>query len=121
MSAYFIVSEDKCRGKNQKKTSIWAQVKDLYDANQAKNPGKIGNMNIAQMKGHYKLLNESAGKWVGVYREAYRKRRSGMSMKDVENEAHCNDTILRSTRRVVAGRSTCLSDLLDESKKGLNE
>ncbi|CAH1427818.1 unnamed protein product [Lactuca virosa] len=40
------------------------------------------------MKGRYKRLNESAGKWVGVYREAYRKRRSGMSMKDVENEAH---------------------------------
>ncbi|CAH1420277.1 unnamed protein product [Lactuca virosa] len=40
------------------------------------------------MKGRYKRLNESAGKWVGGYREAYRKRRSGMSMKDVENEAH---------------------------------
>ncbi|CAH1451651.1 unnamed protein product [Lactuca virosa] len=88
MSAYCIVSEDERRGKNQKKTSIWAQVKELYDANQAENPRKIGNRNIAQMKGRYKRLNESAGKWVGVYREAYRKRRSGMSMKDVENEAH---------------------------------
>ncbi|CAI9287190.1 unnamed protein product [Lactuca saligna] len=61
MSAYCIVSEDKRRGKNQKKTSIWAQVKELYDVNQAENPGKL---------------------------EAYRKRISGMSMKDVENEAH---------------------------------
>nr|KAJ0205358.1 hypothetical protein LSAT_V11C500278470 [Lactuca sativa] len=65
MSAYCIVSEYKRHGKNQKKTSIWAQV--------------------------------------GVNREAYRKRRIGMSMKDVENEAHklyetsgskFNDTIL---------------------------
>ncbi|CAH1438794.1 unnamed protein product [Lactuca virosa] len=40
------------------------------------------------MKGRYKRLNENASKWVGVYRETYRKRRSGMSMKDVKNEAH---------------------------------
>nr|KAJ0186395.1 hypothetical protein LSAT_V11C900470080 [Lactuca sativa] len=59
----------KRRGKNHKKTSIWAQVKELYDANQAENPRKLGNRNIAQMK-------------------AYRKRKSGMSMKDVENKAH---------------------------------
>ncbi|CAH1433850.1 unnamed protein product [Lactuca virosa] len=48
----------------------------------------LGNRNIAQMKGRYKQLNESAGKWIGIYREAYRKRRSGLSMKDVENKAH---------------------------------
>ncbi|CAI9262895.1 unnamed protein product [Lactuca saligna] len=42
MLAYYIV--------NQKKTSIWAQMKELYDANQTKSPGKIGNRNIAQMK-----------------------------------------------------------------------
>nr|KAJ0218878.1 hypothetical protein LSAT_V11C300137910 [Lactuca sativa] len=65
-----------------------ARVKELYDANQAENPGKLDNRNIAQMNGRYKRLNESVGKWVGVYREAYRKRRSGMSMKDNENEAH---------------------------------
>ncbi|KAL7598853.1 hypothetical protein Lser_V15G24193 [Lactuca serriola] len=88
MSAYCIISEDERRGKNQKKTSTWAQVKELCDANQAENPEKLGNRNIAQMKGCYKRLNESDGKWVGVYREAYRKRRSGMSMKDAENEAH---------------------------------
>ncbi|CAH1412608.1 unnamed protein product [Lactuca virosa] len=67
MSTYCIVNEDKHRGKNQKKTSIWAQVKELYDANQVENPGKLNNRNIAQMKGRYKRLNESAGKWVGVY------------------------------------------------------
>ncbi|CAH1434347.1 unnamed protein product [Lactuca virosa] len=66
MSAYCIVSEDERRGKNQKKTSIWARVKDLYDANQAENPGKLGNRNIAQMKVRYKQLNERVGKWVGV-------------------------------------------------------
>ncbi|CAH1443660.1 unnamed protein product [Lactuca virosa] len=105
MSAYYIISEDERRGKNQKKTSIWARVKEICDANQAENPGKLGNKNIAQMKGRYKRLNESAGKWVGVYRETYRKRRSGMNMKDVENEAHMlyetsgskfNDTIVFS-------------------------
>ncbi|XP_023735357.1 uncharacterized protein LOC111883254 [Lactuca sativa] len=88
MSAYCIVSEDERRGKKQKKTSIWAQVKELYDANQAENLGKIGNRNISQMKGRYKRLNESVSKWVGVYPEAYRKRRSAMTMKDFENEAH---------------------------------
>ncbi|CAI9263816.1 unnamed protein product [Lactuca saligna] len=88
MSAYCIASEDERHEKNQNKTSIWAGVKELYDANHAENPGKLGNRNIAQIKGRYKRFNKSVGKWVGVYREAYRKIRSGMSMKDIENEAH---------------------------------
>ena len=88
MSAYCIVSEDEICGKNQKKLSLWARVKELYDANRAENSQKLGDRNIGQMKGHYKRLNESANKWVGAYREAYKQRRSGMSMQDVENEAH---------------------------------
>ncbi|CAH1433851.1 unnamed protein product [Lactuca virosa] len=67
MSAYCIVTKVERRGKNRKKTSIWARVRELYDANQAENPGKLGNRSITQMKGRYKRLNESAGKWVGIY------------------------------------------------------
>ncbi|CAH1418448.1 unnamed protein product [Lactuca virosa] len=40
------------------------------------------------MRGRFKRLSENAQKWVGVYREAWSRRRSGMSQKDIENEAH---------------------------------
>ncbi|KAJ9546878.1 hypothetical protein OSB04_019421 [Centaurea solstitialis] len=40
------------------------------------------------MKSRYARLNEAANKWVAAYREAYRQKRSGMSTKDVEKEAH---------------------------------
>ena len=84
MLAYCIISELEGCGKTTRKH----QMKELYDANQSENLRKLGNRNIAQMKGRYKRLNESVSKWVGVYPEAYRKRRSAMTMKDFENEAH---------------------------------
>ncbi|KAL7597877.1 hypothetical protein Lser_V15G25105 [Lactuca serriola] len=40
------------------------------------------------MRGRFKRLSENAQKWVGVCRVAWRRRRSGMSQKDIENEAH---------------------------------
>ncbi|XP_023761658.1 uncharacterized protein LOC111910101 [Lactuca sativa] len=40
------------------------------------------------MRGCFKRLSENAQKWVGVYWEAWRRRRSGMSQKDIENESH---------------------------------
>ncbi|KAJ9546400.1 hypothetical protein OSB04_018943 [Centaurea solstitialis] len=40
------------------------------------------------MKSRYARLNEAANKWIAAYREAYRQKRSGMSTKDVEKEAH---------------------------------
>ncbi|XP_023737289.1 uncharacterized protein LOC111885249 [Lactuca sativa] len=40
------------------------------------------------MRGRCKRLSENAQKWVGAYQEAYRRKRSGMSEKDIENEAH---------------------------------
>ncbi|CAH1443433.1 unnamed protein product [Lactuca virosa] len=40
------------------------------------------------MRGRFKRLSENAQKWVGIYREAWRRRRSGTSRKDIENEAH---------------------------------
>lgn len=90
MSAWVMASEDSIRGKNQKSPSLWGRVKQIYDASQMENPNpkRFGNRNIAQMKGRWKRLNESVQKWVAAYREAYRHKRSGMSMNDVENEAH---------------------------------
>ncbi|CAH1429871.1 unnamed protein product [Lactuca virosa] len=40
------------------------------------------------MRGRCKQLSENAQKWVGAYQEAYRRKRSGMSERDIENEAH---------------------------------
>ena len=40
------------------------------------------------MKGRWTRLNENANKWIDAYKEAYRQKRSGMSIADVEKEAH---------------------------------
>ncbi|KAL4587891.1 hypothetical protein LXL04_000767 [Taraxacum kok-saghyz] len=40
------------------------------------------------MKGRYNRLSKNAQKWVGAYQEAYPRRKSGMSQKDIENDAH---------------------------------
>ncbi|KAJ9541658.1 hypothetical protein OSB04_028164 [Centaurea solstitialis] len=44
--------------------------------------------NENQMKGRWTRLNENANKWIATYKETYRQKRSGMSMADVEKEAH---------------------------------
>ncbi|KAJ0804711.1 putative glutathione transferase [Helianthus annuus] len=87
MSAWCLASENSVSGKNQRKESLWAKIKDIYDATQKENPEKIGMRNLEQMKGRYKRLNESVQKWVGVYREACRQTRSGMSQNDIESLA----------------------------------
>lgn len=38
--------------------------------------------------GRWKQLNKNANKWVAVCREAYARKRSGMSQKDIEKESH---------------------------------
>ncbi|XP_023734772.1 uncharacterized protein LOC111882630 [Lactuca sativa] len=88
MSAWCFANEDKERGKNKTKASLWAQIKLLYDAARVENPEKLNSRNEDQMRGRFKRLNENAQKWVGVYREAWRRRRSGVSQKDIENKAH---------------------------------
>ncbi|KAL8197735.1 hypothetical protein R6Q57_024269 [Mikania cordata] len=72
----------------KKKETLWSQVKNLYEAAQKENPQKIGIRNENQMRGPFKRLNENAQKWVVAYREAYRQKKSGMSLKDIENDAH---------------------------------
>ncbi|XP_076915536.1 uncharacterized protein LOC143574921 [Bidens hawaiensis] len=88
MSAYCIASVDSIHGKNKKKPSLWAEVKKMYDAAQAENPEQLGERNVDQMKGRFSRLNETAGKWVDSYREAYRRATSGTSQKDIESDAH---------------------------------
>ncbi|XP_076924303.1 uncharacterized protein LOC143586707 [Bidens hawaiensis] len=52
------------------------------------NPEKLGIRNANQLKGRFSRLSENGSKWVGAYKAAYRARRSGMSMKEIENNAH---------------------------------
>ncbi|CAI9295643.1 unnamed protein product [Lactuca saligna] len=71
MSAWCFTSEDKERGKNQKKkASLWAQIKQLYDAARVENTEKLNSRNEDQTRGRFKRLSENAQKWVDVYREA---------------------------------------------------
>nr|KAJ0220594.1 hypothetical protein LSAT_V11C200072940 [Lactuca sativa] len=53
--------------KKQKKTSLWAQIKQLYDAARVENSEKLNSKNEDQMRGRFKRLSENAQKWVGVY------------------------------------------------------
>ncbi|MFS7913221.1 hypothetical protein Hanom_Chr02g00139281 [Helianthus anomalus] len=88
MSAWCMASGDSIRRKNPKKTSLWKEIKKIYDATRAENPEKLGERNVDQMKSRCNRLNENAGKWVAAYREAYRRARSGTTQRDIENDAH---------------------------------
>ncbi|KAH6761241.1 hypothetical protein C2S51_018190 [Perilla frutescens var. frutescens] len=80
--------EDSVRGKNQKKKTMWSHVHALSHKTQAENLDELNRRNIESMKGRFKRLNENVGKWVAALEEANRRKRSGMSQKDIEMEAH---------------------------------
>ncbi|GJV85364.1 hypothetical protein Tco_1525262 [Tanacetum coccineum] len=88
MAAWCQVSGDPTRGNNQRKSSMWAKIWQMYEQTRAENPKDIGPRNENQMKGRFKRLNENASKWVAAYKAAYSRMKSGMSMKDVELDAH---------------------------------
>ncbi|GKA54733.1 glutathione S-transferase T3-like protein [Tanacetum coccineum] len=88
MSAWCHVSSDPTRGNNQRKTSMWARICQIYDQIRAENPKDIGPRNENQMKGRFKRLSENGSKWVAAYTAAYSRKTSGMSLKDVELDAH---------------------------------
>ncbi|KAL8523592.1 hypothetical protein ACS0TY_013538 [Phlomoides rotata] len=60
----------------------------MYHEAQKENPEEISERNVESMKGRWKRLNENANKWIAAYKEAYRRKRSGMSQSDIEKEAH---------------------------------
>ncbi|GKB84008.1 glutathione S-transferase T3-like protein [Tanacetum coccineum] len=82
------VSSDSTRGNNQRKSSMWEKVCQMYEQTRAENPKDIGPRNENQMKGRFKRLSENGSKWVAAYRAAYSRKTSGMSLKDVELDAH---------------------------------
>ncbi|GJZ61828.1 putative harbinger transposase-derived protein [Tanacetum coccineum] len=51
-------------------------------------PNKISALGMIQMKGVLNDLMKTASKWVAAYKAAYSRMKSGMSMKDVELDAH---------------------------------
>ncbi|KAL8216085.1 hypothetical protein R6Q57_022922 [Mikania cordata] len=59
MSVWCMASEDRINGKNKKKTSLWAEVKKMYDEARAENPEMLGERNVEQMKGRFAQLNET--------------------------------------------------------------
>ncbi|KAL8460765.1 hypothetical protein ACS0TY_032322 [Phlomoides rotata] len=87
MSAWCYVSGDRACGKNQKSISLWNQVYNIYHENRQENPREISERNVESMKGRWKRLTENANKWIAAYKEAYRRKISGMSQNDIEKEA----------------------------------
>ncbi|XP_057779742.1 uncharacterized protein LOC130998333 [Salvia miltiorrhiza] len=67
---------------------MWERVQNKYHEAQKENPDEIGPRNIESMKGRFKRLNENANKWIAACKEADARKRSGMSQKDIEMEAH---------------------------------
>ena len=88
MAAWCHVSSDSTRGNNQRKSSMWARICQMYEQTRSENPKDIGPRNENQMKGRFKRLSENGSKWVAAYRAAYSRKTSGMNLKDVELEAH---------------------------------
>ncbi|KAH6811187.1 hypothetical protein C2S51_024949 [Perilla frutescens var. frutescens] len=88
MSTWIYLSEDSVRGKGQKGKTMWSNVHAEYHKSQAENPDEINPRNIESMKCRFKRLSQNAGKWVAALEEANRRKRSGMSQKDIEMEAH---------------------------------
>ncbi|XP_057799321.1 uncharacterized protein LOC131015092 isoform X1 [Salvia miltiorrhiza] len=87
MSSWCVASEDKARG-SQKGFSLWARVHNLYQEARTNNLEELGERNIDMIKGRWKRLNENGNKWVAAYKEACALKRIGMSLADVELEAH---------------------------------
>ncbi|KAL8467362.1 hypothetical protein ACS0TY_030859 [Phlomoides rotata] len=85
MSAWCYVSGDRTCGKNQKSISLWNQVYNIYHENRQENPEEIS---VESMKDRWKRRSENANKWIAAYKEAYRRKRSGMSQNNIEKEAH---------------------------------
>ncbi|KAL8523655.1 hypothetical protein ACS0TY_013576 [Phlomoides rotata] len=60
----------------------------MYHEVQKENPEEISERNVESMKGRWKRLSENENKWIVAYKEAYRRKRSGMRQSDIEKEAH---------------------------------
>ncbi|XP_057808415.1 uncharacterized protein LOC131022888 [Salvia miltiorrhiza] len=88
MSSWCIASEDNVHGRHQKGLSLWTRVHKLYEQAQADNPEELSERNVDMIKGRWKRLNENGNKWLAACKEAYSRKRSGMSQADVEKEAH---------------------------------
>nr|GFA92564.1 glutathione S-transferase T3-like [Tanacetum cinerariifolium]GFA96949.1 glutathione S-transferase T3-like [Tanacetum cinerariifolium] len=67
---------------------MWAKICQTYEQTRAENPKDIGPRNENQMKGHFKRLSENGSKWFAAYKAVYSRKTSGMSLKDVELDAH---------------------------------
>lgn len=88
MKSWCLVSEDNRCGRKKKGGSLWAKVHNLYHEAQKENPNEISERNVDSIKGRWKRLDENGIKWIAAYKEAYGRKTSEMSPKDVEKEAH---------------------------------
>nr|GEW71719.1 RNA polymerase II [Tanacetum cinerariifolium] len=88
MSAWCHVSSDLTRENNQRKTSMWARICQMYDQIKAENQKDIGPRNENQMKGRFKRFSKNGSKWFAAYTTTYSRKTSGVRLKDVELDAH---------------------------------
>lgn len=83
MSTWCLASKEPDR--NRKGASLWIRVHNLLQ--EAENLEGISVKSREAMRCRWRRLDENVKKWVTAYEEASRKR-TGMSKRDIEEEAH---------------------------------
>ncbi|KAK9675880.1 hypothetical protein RND81_11G038100 [Saponaria officinalis] len=74
-------------GTNQKKRDLWVKVKTLFDDARKANPSQIRERSAGMLGSRWRRITAGVMKWVGCYKEAPRRKTSGMSGEDVIKEA----------------------------------
>lgn len=87
MYSWCRVSENPIVGINQKGDALWQRVSELYQQARANHQNPSVERSVESLRNRYKRLNTNVTKWIGAYKEAYGRKRSGMSSKDIEKDA----------------------------------
>ncbi|KAL6571591.1 hypothetical protein OROHE_003234 [Orobanche hederae] len=88
MSSWCIINENPIVGTNQNSPTLWQCILDLYEQARSENSKTMGDERSTEsLRNRYKRLNTNVTKWISAYREAYGRKKSGMSQKDIEKEA----------------------------------
>ncbi|KAL6564638.1 hypothetical protein OROMI_016088 [Orobanche minor] len=86
-SAYLEAGGDVEIGTDQKRVDLWANIMRRFIEAQRENSSTINNRNKDSCFGRWRRISGLVSKWVGVYAEAQRKKKSGWNEDNVIGEA----------------------------------
>lgn len=88
VSCYINAGGDVGEGTYQTKTKLWETIGSLYEQAQQDNPAELNKRSKKGLQNRWDHINGIVSKWVGVYAECKRNKRSGQTEEDIENDAH---------------------------------